>query len=91
MLGLPCREGFCLVAASRFHSLVVARRLLTAAASLAAEHGLSGGPASAVVAPRLWSTGSAAGLGLAAPRHVGSSQIRDRTGVSCIVRWTLCH
>ena len=34
--------------------------------------------ASVVVVPRLQSTGS-----IAAPRHVGSSQTRDRTHVSC--------
>ena len=30
-------------------------------------------------------------LGLAAPRHVGSSHTRDRTGVPCIGRWILNH
>ena len=30
-------------------------------------------------------------MGLAALRHVGSSQTRDRTCVSCIARWTLIH
>ena len=39
MLGLCCYVGFSLAAASRGHSLV-ARGLLTAAASLVVEHGL---------------------------------------------------
>ena len=46
----------------------------------------------------LWSTGFGAhGLqqlwlpSLAAPRHVGSSRIRDQTHVSCIGRWILYH
>ena len=30
-------------------------------------------------------------MGLAALRHMGSSQTRDRTCVSCIARWTLIH
>ena len=30
-------------------------------------------------------------MGLVAPRHVGSSQIRDQTCVSCIGRWMLYH
>ena len=29
--------------------------------------------------------------GLVAPQHVGSSRIRDRTHVPCIVRWILNH
>ena len=40
VLGLHCYEGFHLVAASGGYSLVAVRRLLTAAASLVAEHGL---------------------------------------------------
>ena len=50
------------------------------AASLAAEHGLSGVGASVV------------GLtGLVAPRHVESSLTRDRTCVPCMGRWILIH
>ena len=30
-------------------------------------------------------------MGLVAPRHVGSSQTRDRTRVPCIGRWILNH
>ena len=30
-------------------------------------------------------------MGLAAPRHVATSQARDRTRVPCIGRWTLKH
>ena len=48
--------------------------LLTAVASLVSEH-------------RLWSVGpSLWRMDLVAPRHVASSQIRDRTRVPCVVR-----
>ena len=40
MLGLHCYMSFSLVAASRGYSLAVVCRLLTAVASLVAEHGL---------------------------------------------------
>ena len=47
--------------------------------------------ASAVAAHRLWSTASgAAAPGLVVPRHVESSQIGDRTCVSCTGGWILC-
>ena len=49
-----------LVAVSRGYSLVGKHRLLTAVASLVAEHGLEGSQASVTVVPRLWSTGSVA-------------------------------
>ena len=67
--------------------LYVVSGLLTAVASLVANTGSR--------APRfqqLWLLGSRAQAkelwckGLAAPQHVGSSQIRDRTHVSCISR-----
>ena len=49
--------------------------------------GFSSCVGSVVVAPGLQSTGSAVvARGLVAPQHVGSSQIRDRTWVSCIGR-----
>ena len=38
-----------------------------------------------VRAQSLWHTG------LVAPRHVGSSQTRDWTGVPCVARWILNH
>ena len=47
-------------------------------ASLAAEHGL-------------WVHGFQWLMALAAPRHVGSSQTRDRTHVPCIGRQILTH
>ena len=43
-----------------------------------------------VVAPRPQSTGSAV-MGLVAPRHMGSSWIRDRTHVSCIGKQFCYH
>ena len=71
-----------LVAASRGYSGVAARGLLTAVASLVAEHGFWGTRASAVAARGLSSCGTwavgctdsvVAGTGLVAPWHVGSS------------------
>ena len=49
-----------LVEESGGYSLVELCRLLTAVASLVAEHGLEGSQASVTVVPRLWSTGSVA-------------------------------
>ena len=48
MLGLHSCAGFSLVAASRGYSLALVGELLTVAASLVAEHSLSGPRASAV-------------------------------------------
>ena len=98
VLALHCCTGFSLVAAIRGYSLVAGHRLLTAAASLVAEHGPSGAPASAVAA---WGLGSCRSwvaerrfrscdcTGLVVPQHVGSSQARDRTHVSSIGRQIL--
>ena len=61
------------------YSLVAVRGLLVAGASLVVEHGLQGTQAS-----------GAAGLSVA-PWHVGSSQTRDRTHVSCNGRRVLYH
>ena len=52
------RTGFSLAEAGKGFSLVVLCRLLTAVASLVAEHGLQGARASGVAALWLWSTGS---------------------------------
>ena len=53
--------------------------------SVVVERGLSscGSRGSTAQAQELWPTDSAA------PQHVGSSWIRDRTRVSCIGRWIL--
>ena len=59
MLGLHCCTGFSLVAASGVSSLVAVSRLLIAVAFPVAERRLQGVRASVVVAPGLWSTGSA--------------------------------
>ena len=81
-LGPRCCTGFSLVAASGSCFLVVACGLLIAAASLVVEHGL-------------WSAGSVVLMHrLSCPfgrSYVGSSQIRDQTGVPCIGRWVLDH
>ena len=93
MLGVHCSSGFSLAAASRSCSCC------SVWASHAVEHGLWGMGASVLGTTRLWSTGSivVAHTGstklwhLVAPQHMGSSQIRDRTHVSCIGRWILYH
>ena len=65
-------------------SLAVVQRLLTAAASVV-EHRLRSADLSGRSAQELWHAG------LVAPRHVGSSQIRVPTCVSCIGRQKLNH
>ena len=78
---------------------VVVHRLLIALTSFVAEHRLQGTgfsscnlqaqqlqlPGSSAQAQQLWHTG------LVAPRHVGSSQTRDLTCLSCIGRQILYH
>ena len=56
--GSSLLHGLSLVVVSRGYSLVAVCGLLTALASLVAEHGLQGPRASVVVTPRLQSTGS---------------------------------
>ena len=47
---------------------------------------------SVVVAPQLWSTGWIVWCtDLVPPWHVGSSQIRDQSHVSCIGKWIIYH
>ena len=91
-----------LVLASRDYSLVwCAGRLLIAEASLVAEHGLQGMQASVAAAHGLsswqlqdsraqaqqfWHTALSCSL-----RHVGSSQVRDQTLVSCTGMQTVNH
>lgn len=75
MLGLRCCVGFC---------LVVVPWLLIAAASLVAEHGLSGARASVLVALGLQSTGLiVVAVGPVALQHMGSPRIRDWTCDFC--------
>ena len=91
VLGLCCGVGFSLVAASRSCSPVVACRLLIMVASLTVEHRIQGPwalavatcglPGSRAQAQQLWL------MGLAASRHVASSQIRDPSCVSCLGLW----
>ena len=80
VLGLPCcTQVFS--SCSEWRLLFVAVcGLLIAVASLVAKH-------------RFYSTGSViVARSLAAPHaDVGFSQTRDRTRVSCIGRWILCH
>ena len=92
VLGLHCSIGLSLVAVSGDDSLAVVRGLLTAAASLVAKQWLQGTGLqqsqhvdSRAQAQQMWCTG------LVALQHVGSSQTRDRTLVSCIGRWILYH
>ena len=72
MLGLHCCTDFSLAVTSRDYSPAAGHRLPIAAASLVVKHMGSR-------ARGLRSCGSRA---LVAPRHVGSSQTRDRTHVS---------
>ena len=65
--GLHCCTGFSLVVGSRGHSLVAVRGLLTVAASLVSEHGLSGARTSGTVA------GGLSGCSSQAPEHRFSS------------------
>ena len=72
-------HGLSAVAVSRGSSLLVVRGLLIAVSSLVAEHGLVGRLQQLQLAD------------FAAPQHVGSSQLRDRTRVPCIDRQILNH
>ena len=80
-----------LVAGSGSYSPVTVLRLLTAVTFLTVERGLSGtwaqklAPGSSAQAQKLQRTG------LVVPQHVGSSQTRDQTHVSCIGRQILYH
>ena len=94
MLGFHCCMGF---------SLVVVHRLLIVVASLVMEHGLWGVWVLVVVVcgfsscgmwtQSLWLLHSRAQaeqqwhMGLGAPWHVESSQIRDQTCISCTGQW----
>ena len=74
--------GFSLVSRSGGSSPLAVRGFLIAVTSLTAEHGLQ-----VCGFQQLWHIGSVVvAHGLVAPRHVGSSQTRDRTGVPCIAR-----
>ena len=87
-LGLRSCEGFSLVAGSKGYSSFSAW-LLILVASLVAEKALGCVGFSSYYA--LSSCGSEALWcpGLAAPRHMESSQARDQTCVSCTGRWIL--
>ena len=78
MLSLRCCAGYSLVVESWGYSSAV-RGLLTAVASLVAEHGLQG------AGFRSWCAG------FVALRRVGSPWTRDRTRVPCIGRQILNH
>ena len=83
MLDLCCCTGFFLVAESRCYSVIAVCGLLVVVASLVTEHRLWGALDSVVVAPELQSRDSIVGcMGLAAPKHVGSSPTRDGTCIS---------
>ena len=91
-LGLCCCAQAFSSCGERGLLFVVVRGLLTAVASLVAEHRLQ-----AHGLQQLWHVGSRAQTqqswrtGLVAPRHVGSSRTRARTCVPCIGRWILNH
>ena len=100
LLGLHCRVGFSLVVKSGSYSPVAVCRLLITVASPGAEHRLRGSQASGSCGPgaqELQFLGSSTQnqqlrhTGLAAPQHVGSSQIMDQNYVFCIGRQILYH
>ena len=85
--------------ANKWGLFFVVHRLLIALTSCVAEHRLQGTGFSScsLQAQQLWLLGSRAQAqqlwhtGLVAPRHVGSSQTRDLTCLSCIGRQILYH
>ena len=86
-VGASLLHGLCSGCGKRGVLLAAGPVFLTAVASSPAEHRPQGTQASVAAAPRytaqvqrLWRRG------LAAPQHVGSSQTRHRTRVSCIGR-----
>ena len=87
MLALRGCAGFSLVAGSGGHSLVRCLLLLRSAGSrargLRSLQRVAAAPGSRAHSAHLWCTG------FVALRHVGSSQTRDWTRVSCIGRWIL--
>ena len=98
VLGLPCWEGFSLAAPSGGYSLVAVQasqcRGVSCRGAWALRH--KGFSSCSMWALQVQLLGSRAQVqlwraGFVAPWHVGSSQIRDRTRVSCIGRQILCH
>ena len=92
VLGLRCFAWAFSSCGKRGLFFAVVRWLLTAVASLVAEHRLQ-----VRRLQQLWLAGSRAQAqqlwctGLAAPRHMGSSRTRDQTRVPCIGRQILNH
>ena len=92
VLGLPCSMQASFSCVEQGLLFVAVGRPLIAVASLVAEYGLQ-----ACGLQQLWLADSRAQaqqlwhMGLVAPWHVGSSQTKDRTCVSCIGRWILIH
>ena len=87
VLGLCCCAQAFSSCGERGLLFVAVRRLLTAVASLVAEHGLQawGFSSCGLWAQQLWFAG------LVVPWHMGSSRTRARTRVPCIGRWILNH
>ena len=86
MLGLRCFAGFSLVVTNKGSSLVTTCELLSVVASLAVEQG-SRVERFSSRDTGLQSTGSVAVVpGLAVPRHVESSQIKDWEN-PCLLHW----
>ena len=91
LLGLHCCSGFPFpIVVSRGRSPAAVPGLRIVVASLVAERRTSSTRASVAAVPgsraqAKWSWCS----GLLVPRHVGLSQTRDQTGVSCAGRWIL--
>ena len=87
VLGLPWFMGFSPVAASEGYPPAAAHGLLTAVASLVAEHGSRCSSFSSCIlrAQQLRHTN------LTAPQHVKFSWDRDQTHVPCVGKWTPIH
>ena len=83
---------FSLVVESGGCSLAVVCRRLTSLASLVGEYGPYGTWASVVATHGLQGASSVVVVHrLSCSRHVGSSQTKDQTSISCIGRWILNH
>ena len=95
MLGLRCCTGFSLVVRGCY-SLVAVYGLLIVLASPIVGNGPLEHAGSVIAAPRLRSTDwivvvHGLSCGTWALQHVGSSQTRNWTCVSCIGKWILYH
>ena len=90
VLDLHCCMGFSLVAASSSYSSCDVQAFHCGAFSCCRAPSMEITGFSSCSSPALELRLNSCG-GLVAPRHVGSSQIKDRTCASCIGKWILYH